>query len=111
QKEKAIWDQLQQVAPKAVDDFKAGTVALDNGNFEEAIKRYRSVTEQAPEFDHGIRRLGLSWAAAGKTDEALVLLESALNLNRSPENLSGLAQTLAYRGENVPVSPLDKQRA
>ena len=59
EKEKAIWEQLQKVAPGAVDDFKAGTVALDSDNYEEAIKRYEAVRKQAPDFDPVLRRLWL----------------------------------------------------
>jgi tetratricopeptide (TPR) repeat protein/Zn-dependent protease with chaperone function len=111
EKEKAIWDQLQSIAPSAVEDFKAGTVAMDSNNYEEAIKRYQSALEKAPEFDHVLRRLGFSLAYAGRVDEGLKLIETALKLNRSPENLMGLARTLAYPNETKEGSEADKMRA
>jgi tetratricopeptide (TPR) repeat protein len=111
EKEKAIWDQLQSIAPGAVEDFKAGTVAMDSNNYEEAIKRYQSALEKAPEFDHVLRRLGFSLAYAGRVDEGLKLIETALKINRSPENLMGLARTLAYPNETKEGSEADKMRA
>lgn len=110
-KEQPIWDQLQQIAPDAVEDFKAATVALDSGDAEEAIRRYQAVLKKAPGFDHAQRRLGYALAAAGKVDEGLKLLEAAVANNRSPENLMGLARTLAYPSENVQASALQKSRA
>jgi Zn-dependent protease with chaperone function len=111
EKEKRILEQLQTVAPNAVEDFKNGTSALDSGNIDEAIKRYESVTKQAPQFDHGQRRLGLSLAAAGRTEEGLVLLESAVQMNRSPENLGGLAQVIAYPDKKAEITPYQMGRA
>jgi tetratricopeptide (TPR) repeat protein len=111
EKEKAIWEQLQKVAPGTVDDFKAGTVALDSGNYEEAIKRYESVRKQAPEFDPVLRRLGYSLSYAGKVDEGLELLEMAVQKNRSADNLLGLARTLAYPGQTTEGSREKKVRA
>lgn len=111
EKEKAIWDQLQSIAPSAVEDFKAGTVALDSGNYEEAIQRYESVRAKAPQFDHVFRRLGVCLAAAGQVDAGLAYLETAVKMKRSPENLLGLAETLAYPSQTIEGSREQKSRA
>ena len=111
EQEKVIWDQLQRIDPSAVDDFKAGTIALDSGNNEEAVRRYESVRKKAPELDHVLRRLGYALAASGKVDEGIRLIETAVQKNRSPENLLGLARTMAYPGEGIEVSTTQKQRA
>ena len=109
--EAVIWKQLQAIAPKAVDDFKAGTVAMDNDNYEEAVRLYRNVVKQAPEFDAGLRRLGTSLALAGQTKEGLSFLEKAVEKKQSPENLTSLARFLAYPGEGKESPKQDKQRA
>ncbi|HEV7745072.1 MAG TPA: M48 family metalloprotease [Pyrinomonadaceae bacterium] len=110
-KEQAIWEELRKIAPDAVEDFKAGTIAMDSGDNDEAIRRYEVVRMQAPEFDQVLRRLGYALAARGEVDKGLVLLETALKRNRSPENLLGLARTLAYPSEKAEGSPQQKLRA
>ena len=111
EKEKPIWKQLQSIAPGAIEDFKAGTVAMDSNNYEEAIKRYESVRKKAPDFDPMLRRLGFSLAYAGRVDEGIELIEKALQQNRSPENLMGLARTLAYPNETKEGTEAQKVRA
>jgi len=58
EKEKAIWAELETIAPESVADFKAGTEAMDVGDFEKAAKLYAAVYQKAPEFDAALRRLG-----------------------------------------------------
>ena len=110
-KEEAIWNQLKEVAPGEVEHFKAGTVAMDDGKSDEAVKMYGAVVAKAPNFDHAIRRLGISVAMSGKTDEGIKLIRQALAKNRSAENLLGLAQVLAYPGENKQGTKLQKEEA
>jgi len=111
EQEKPIWDELHSIAPEAVEDFKAGTIALDSGEYDEAIRRYESVRQAAPDFDHVLRRLGYALAAKGEVDKGLELLDLALSKKRSPENLLGMARTLAYPNETMEVSPEQKTRA
>ena len=66
-KEEAIWKDLQAVAPKQLDMFKAATAAMDNQRYDEAAKLYDSVMLEAPEFDPVIRRLGICTASRGKS--------------------------------------------
>lgn len=111
EKEKAILAQLQGLDPSAVEDFKAGTLAMDIGNNDEAIRRYESVRKKAPEFDHVLRRLGYLLAAAGKVDTGLEFLELAVQKNRSPENLISLAHTLAAPTDKTEGTREQKLRA
>lgn len=111
EKEQEIWNQLQKIAPGAVEDFKAATEAMDSGNNEEAIQRYLTVLKKAPGFDHAQRRLGYALVAVGKVGEGFKLLEAAVASNRSPENLMGLARTLAYPGTKVEAPAAQKSRA
>ncbi|HKB68819.1 MAG TPA: tetratricopeptide repeat protein [Pyrinomonadaceae bacterium] len=111
EQEKPIWDELHSIAPEAVEDFKAGTIALDGGDYDEAIRRYESVRKVAPDFDHVLRRLGYALAAKGEVDKGLELLDMALSKKRSPENLLGTARTMAYPNETMVVSPEQKARA
>src|ERR1051325_525962 len=110
-KEEAIWKDLQAVAPKQVETFKAATVAMDNQKYDEAAKLYEAVMLNAPEFDPVIRRLGICTALAGKVDEGLGLLEHAVSKKRSPENLISLAQVLAYPSETKQGTFEQKVRA
>jgi hypothetical protein len=110
-KEAAIWKDLQAVAPKELETFKAATVAMDNQKYDEAAKLYEAVMLNAPEFDPVIRRLGICTALAGKVDEGLGLLEHAVSKKRSPENLISLAQTLAYPSDSKQGTVEQKVRA
>src|SRR5262249_30596743 len=110
-KEQAIWRQIQSVAPKAVDDFKAGTTALDNSNYQEAARLYQRVYKQAPGVDAVNRRLGISLVLIGQIDQGMPLLETALKLKRSPENLYSLAQYLAFPSDTQEGDRAAKERA
>jgi Zn-dependent protease with chaperone function len=95
-KEEVICKKLAAVSPAAVEAFQRGTAAMDKGDYPQAIQLYRTVAKQAPTFSPALRRLGLSLAAFGQTEEALKQLENAVKIERSPENLISLAQILAY---------------
>jgi tetratricopeptide (TPR) repeat protein len=110
-KERLIWGQLHAIAPGAVEDFKAGTIAMDAGNYEEAVRLYETVRKTAPEFDHVLRRLGTSLALQAKLEDGLEFLEQAVERNRSPENLFSLAHFLAYPAESQEGSRDQKWRA
>jgi tetratricopeptide (TPR) repeat protein len=110
-REEAIWNQLKNVAPGEVEHFKAATVAMDEDKFEDAIKLYSAVVAKAPDFDHAIRRLGLSVAMSGKVDEGLKFLRQALAKNRSAENLLGLARVLAYPTPESAGTTIQKEEA
>lgn len=93
-KEEKIWQQLQKTAPKAVDTFKAATTALDENNYQEAVKLYNEVLKQSPDFEPALRRAGGALVSMGKRQEGLELTGKALSLNRSSENLTSHAFAL-----------------
>src|SRR5215813_11251584 len=64
-RERVIWQELEKVAPKYVETFKAATEAFDKQDFGRAATLYRQVMENAPKFDHVYRRLGSSLALSG----------------------------------------------
>ena len=96
EKEKAIWAELETVAPQSLADFKAATEAMDAQNYDKAIQLFLKVDQQAPNFDAALRRLGGCFVSTGKTEAGFAYLEQALAIRRSPENLISLAQSLAY---------------
>jgi hypothetical protein len=98
--EQAIWDELSAIAPGAVEEFKAATVAMDAGNYAEAVRLYDIVYQKAPGLDHVLRRLGTSLALEGKLEGGLYFLEQAVAKKRSPENLYLLALFLASPGQD-----------
>ena len=98
EKEKAIWAELETVAPDSIDDFKAATAAMDAGDYEKAVTLYHRVHEKAPDSDAVLRRLGWCLVVTGKTSSGFAFMEKAISIRRSPENLASLAQTLAYPG-------------
>ncbi|MDX6693305.1 MAG: hypothetical protein QOF02_908 [Blastocatellia bacterium] len=95
-KEKAIWSELEAVSPQALPAFKAATEAFDKENYQEAARLYQEALKTAPEFDPLYRRLGTALVLTGSEKEGMALLEKAVQLNRSPENLITLAGMLAY---------------
>jgi Zn-dependent protease with chaperone function len=99
-KEEKIWQELQKTAPKAVETFKAATLALDQKNYQESAKLYAEVLKQSPDFDAALRRAGFALIAAGKRQEGLAMTQKALNLKRTPENLVGHAFALTDGGAN-----------
>lgn len=112
EKEKLFWQQLETIAPSAVENFKAATVALDKEDYAEAARLYQEVLKKAPDFDPALRRLGGALVFLGRVPEGVANLEKAIKLNRSAENLGSLAQALAYPGGSEDkASQADKQKA
>src|SRR5262245_45112479 len=94
-RESRIESQLQVIAPNAVATFRAATAAMDKNDNAEAARLFHDVVAEAPQFSPAIRRLGWSLVESGQREVGLKRLEQAVQLERSPENLSSLAQALA----------------
>src|SRR5262249_35076625 len=56
--EKAIWQELQAIAPDQLETFKAATEAMDDGDAMRAVQLFRAVYKRAPNWDVVMRRLG-----------------------------------------------------
>lgn len=110
-KEQVICDQLAAVAPGSVETFQRATVAMDKHDYQQAAQLFREVVKQAPGFSPALRRLGFSLAGLGQTDDAIALGESAVKIERSPENLISLAELLAYPAENKQGTQAQKELA
>src|SRR5262249_21042890 len=111
QKEAAIWDQLRTLNPDLLETFKQGTAQMDSGDYKSAAASYQKVIDAVPGFDVAYRRLGTSLSFVGDTSRGVQLLEKAVNLNRSPENLATLAQILVLRDHGQPPPKEAQQRA
>jgi Zn-dependent protease with chaperone function len=110
-RERAIWQGLENVAPKSVETFKAATESFDRREYEQAAELYRQVMEKAPGFDPVYRRLGEALTLSGRSEEGLRYLERAYEMNPSPENLSTLAQFMDRPGEGAQSSQYNQSRA
>jgi tetratricopeptide (TPR) repeat protein len=110
-KEQLILDKLSASAPEAVPTFQHGTEAMDKEDYTHAVQLYREVVQQVPMFSPALRRLGFCLAATGQTEEGLKWLENAVTIERSPENLASLAETLAYPSRGKEGSEAQKARA
>jgi tetratricopeptide (TPR) repeat protein len=110
-KEKAIWDELASISPQAVPAFKAATEAFDKEDYPEAARLYQEVLKKAPEFDPLYRRLGTALILTGNEKEGMPLLEKAVQLKRSPENLITLAGMSAYPAPGKQANRTVQERA
>lgn len=111
EKEKTYWQQLEKIAPKSVQQFKAATEAMDKEDPKEAARLYEEVLKQAPGFDVVYRRLGFALTEIGRISDGRALLETAIQKNPSPENLISYAQVLAFPGGDLKPSLEDKEKA
>ena len=111
EKEQRLWQELQAIAPDAVETFKAATAALDKNDFAEAVRLYQLVYKKAPNSDIVMRRLGGALVFGGHKPEGFALLEAAVKKKESPENMINLAQCLFLPGDNGEARREDSDRA
>ena len=100
-KEQIIENQLKDIKPSLVSIFKAGTIALDEGNYQLADSLYTIVFKKAPIFDPVIRRLGIIKCELSMIDSGVKLCEKAVSINKSAYNLSTLASCLLRRNNII----------
>lgn len=96
-RERRIEEALASVSVAAVPTFRRATQAMDAGKFAEAEPLFREVLVSAPRFTPAMRRLGGVIMELGRDADGIALLNHAVQLDRSPENLISLATALAYR--------------
>ncbi|SRR6266540_7485414 len=80
-----------EAAPKTIDErLYAATLAINGGQYDQAIAHLRLVRDEDPDNDHALYMLAVAHAQRGEPAEAVAHLERAIALN--PEN-RGLART------------------
>jgi tetratricopeptide (TPR) repeat protein len=78
-------------APQTIDErLYAATLAINGGNYDQALQHLRLVRDEDPDNDHALYMLAVAHAQRGEPAEAVAHLERAIALN--PEN-RGLAKT------------------
>jgi tetratricopeptide (TPR) repeat protein len=79
---------------------RIGTLYMEAGNYQEAVRWFREATEMRGEDLHLRSHLAMSLAGLGRIDEAVSEYEAALALNPShPPSLLGLGRVLLF-GKN-----------
>ncbi len=104
-KEAVLYDQLKPIAPKAVAAFQAGTQAMDNRDFDQCLSKFNEVLVAAPKFDPALRRLGYCLIEKGDRDGGYSLIQQAIDINRSPDNLISMAMARVDPGPTQYVPP------
>jgi tetratricopeptide (TPR) repeat protein len=99
----------------------SATLAINNGQIEQAVKELQAVIEQDPEHDHATYMLGVAHAQAGNTDLAVQFLSRAMALNienrelvRKEPDLEPLRRTdamIALLASPPPLIPRREKRA
>jgi tetratricopeptide (TPR) repeat protein len=103
-----------EAAPQTIDErLYAATLAINGGNYDEAISHLRLVRDEDPDHDHALYMLAVAHAQRGEHAEAIAHLERAITFN--PENrararrdpdLEPLQEDEAFRGAlEAPPSP------
>lgn len=110
-RETAIEDQLTSIAPAAVPIFQSATRKLDEQDYAGASDLYRQVVVQAPTFTPALRRLGSTLIQTGQPQAGLELLNRAVAIERSPENLIALAQAIGFPEGDESASPPQREQA
>jgi tetratricopeptide (TPR) repeat protein len=64
----------------------AATLAVNAGNYDEALEHLRAASSEAPDHDHALYMLASVLALRDETDEAVPLLLRAIEIN--PDNRS-----------------------
>src|SRR5262245_25235018 len=81
----------REAAPQTIDErLYAATLAINGGQYDQAIAHLRLVRDEDPDNDHALYMLAVAHAQRGEHAEAVAHLERAIALN--PENRA-LART------------------
>jgi len=112
----------KQASPQTVDErLYAATLAINGGQYDQAIAHLRLVRDEDPDNDHALYMLAVAHAQRDEHAEAVAHLERAIALN--PEN-RGLARSdpdleplhddetfrAALEAPPAPARPLDPKR-
>ena len=103
--------QLRAIDPAAEDLFQQADDARMRGEHRAAADLYKRVLDRVPKFVHAMRRQALEELNLGNRRPAISLLDRALALDSSPQNLSMLAVALIATGGEDSVTDADLARA
>jgi tetratricopeptide (TPR) repeat protein len=82
---------VREASPQTIDErLYAATLAINGGQYDQAIAHLRLVRDEDPDNDHALYMLAVAHAQRDELTEAVAHLERAIALN--PEN-RGLART------------------
>jgi len=110
----------RESAPQTIDErLYAATLAINGGNYDQALLHLRLVRDEDPDNDHALYMLAVAHAQRGEPAEAIAHLERAIALN--PENrglakndpdLEPLRHDDAFRSalETLPAARGDRRR-
>jgi outer membrane protein assembly factor BamD (BamD/ComL family) len=110
----------REVAPQTIDErLYAATLAINGGQYDQAIAHLRLVRDEDPDNDHAIYMLAVAHAQRDEHAEAVAHLERAIALNpenralaRNDPDLEPLRDDDAFRAalEAPPMPRTDRRR-
>jgi tetratricopeptide (TPR) repeat protein len=110
----------RETAPQTIDErLYAATLAINGGQYDQAIAHLRLVRDEDPDNDHAIYMLAVAHAQRDEHAEAVAHLERAIALNpenralaRNDPDLEPLRDDDAFRAalDAGPASRLDRRR-
>jgi Zn-dependent protease with chaperone function len=107
----AVHRELRTLDPMAEVILQQADDTRSRGDHRAAADLYKLVLERVPNFAHAMRRGAMEEIALGNRRTALALLEKALALEASAENMSTLAVALIARGGEDSPTESDLARA
>ncbi|MBI1851760.1 MAG: M48 family metalloprotease [Planctomycetes bacterium] len=90
-----ITAELESKSPEAAVLFRQANEAREREDHVAAAKLYGQVRTLVPTFDHAVRRQAGEILAMGNREMAIQLGRQAVTMDRSAENLTGLAKILS----------------
>jgi tetratricopeptide (TPR) repeat protein len=109
----------QETSPATIDErLYAATLAINGGQYDQAIAHLRLVRDEDPDNDHALYMLAVAHAQRGEPAEAIAHLERAIALNsenrglaRTDPDLEPLRGDDAFRGAlETPSLPRSDRR-
>ena len=110
----------QAISPQTIDErLYAATLAINGGNYDQALQHLRLVRDEDPDNDHALYMLAVAHAQRGEHAEAVAHLERAIALNtenralaKSDPDLEPLRDDEAFRAalEAPPTPRINRRR-
>src|SRR5215471_13125834 len=110
----------EQPTPQTIDErLYAATLAINGGQYDQAIAHLRLVRDEDPDNDHALYMLAVAHSQRGELAEAVAHVERAIAMNpenralaRNDPDLEPLHDDEAFRGaiDSPPLSRIDLDR-